>query len=100
MIIKLSKPYEFEGKKITELTLDFEALSGRDIIAVETEASSIAGRPVLDIDKTYQACLAAKAAGVVYDLILGLPAKDFIRVIGPAQNFLLDISVQEIQPIQ
>lgn len=89
--IKLSKEFEFEGKKYTELTIDFDKLTGRDIIAAEKEASGFAGRPVLDIDKTYQAVIAAKAAGVVSDLILDLPACDFVSVTGAAQDFLLDI---------
>lgn len=95
MKIKLSKPYKYEDKKISEITFDLDSLTGKDIISAEREASAIAGKPVIDVDKTYQVCLIAKAAGVVYDLIVGLPARDFVRVIGPAQDFLLGISAPE-----
>jgi len=89
--IKLSKEVEFEGKKYTELSVDYDKLTGRDLMSAEREASVLAGRPVVDIDKTYQAVLAAKAAGVISDMIVNLPAKDFVAVVGTAQDFLLGI---------
>ena len=89
--ITLSKEVEFEGKKYTELSMDYDKLTGRDIMSAEKEASVVAGRPVVDVDKTYQAVLAAKASGVVSDMIFNLPAKDFVSVVGTAQDFLLGI---------
>ena len=89
--IKLSQEVEFEGKKYTELSMDYDKLTGRDIMSAEKEASVVAGRPVVDVDKTYQAVLAAKASGVVSDMIFNLPAKDFVSVVGTAQDFLLGI---------
>ena len=31
------KPFEYEGKTYTELTFNFERLSGRDMVSIETE---------------------------------------------------------------
>lgn len=64
MEIKLSKEIEFEGKKYAELAIDLDELTGRDLVDAGVEASAITGRPVTDIDKTYQTCVAAKAAKV------------------------------------
>lgn len=32
MDIKLSHPYDFEGKEYTEINLDLDSITGRDII--------------------------------------------------------------------
>mgnify|MGYP006924686371 CR=1 FL=1 len=44
---------------------------------------------MLESSKVYQSILAAKASGVAVDLIQGLPAKEFSRVTGEVQGFLL-----------
>lgn len=90
MDIKLSKPFIFEGKEYTELKLDFDALTGRDMINAEVEAKAIAGpSPVAELSKSYLAVIAAKSAKVPVDLIMALPAKDFSKVTIEVQNFLL-----------
>ena len=89
MRIELTKPLEFEGATVDHLDLDLEALTGKDLLAAEREAMSLSSGPVTDISKTYAACVAAKAAKVVVDLLLALPAKDFTRVTAEVQGFLL-----------
>lgn len=89
MEIKLSKEFEYEGKTYKTLNLDMDKLTGKDILAVESEAVAMAGGPVTDFSKTYQAVLAAKAAGVAPDMIIALPAKDFLTVTLEASAFLL-----------
>ncbi|HOV79363.1 MAG TPA: phage tail assembly protein [Bacillota bacterium] len=90
MEIKLSKPCAFEGKEYTELILDFDSLTGRDMISAEAEARVIAGpAPVAELSKPFLAVMAAKAAKVPVDLIVGLPANDFSKVTMAAQDFLL-----------
>ena len=80
--------FEFEGKTVTELDLDLEALTGRDLLDAEREANAMLGRPSTDLDKTYQVCVAAKAAKVVPDMILAMPAKYFAKVTSAVQSFL------------
>ena len=89
MKIKLAKEIEFEGGKYAELTVDLDGLTGRDLVDAEAEASAIAARPVTDIDKTYQTCVAAKAATVPAELLFKLPARDFAKITSAVQNFLL-----------
>ena len=89
MEIKLSKEIEFEGKKYAELAIDLDELTGRDLVDAGVEASAITGRPVTDIDKTYQTCVAAKAAKVPPDMLYTLPARDFAKLTSRVHNFLL-----------
>lgn len=91
MNIKLSKPFAFEGKEYTELELNLEALTGKDMINAEAEAKtiSIIGS-VAEFSKAYLAVLAAKAAKVPVDLIMGLSGKDFSRMTVEVQNFLFE----------
>ncbi|HWR07749.1 phage tail assembly protein [Sporomusa sp.] len=89
--IPLRKSFTFEGKEYKEIRLDLDALSGKDVIDAETEARSLGARAImLESSKVYQAILAAKAAGVPVDLIQALPAKEFSRVTGEVQGFLLE----------
>lgn len=89
MDFKLSREIEFEGKKYNSLTLDFEKLTGKDLIDADAEAAALMRRPVSDYDRAYYVCVAARAAGVPADLIVALPAKDFTKAVLATQNFLL-----------
>ncbi len=91
---KLSRPFRFEDNEYTELLLDFEKLTGDDIIAAEREMKLAAGNnfefiPVLALHVPFQAAIAAKAAGVYVGAINKMSARDFTRVCGLAQGFLL-----------
>ena len=89
MRVDFKKPFEFEGKTFDGLELDLDALTGQDLIDAEREASAIIGRPAVDIDKTYQACIAAKASGTVVDMLIKLPAREFSKITSEVQLFLL-----------
>ncbi|MCM0759610.1 phage tail assembly protein [Sporomusa sphaeroides DSM 2875] len=91
IIIPFRKPFTFEGKEYTEIRLDLDALSGKDVIDAEAEARAMGIRAImLESSKAYQAILAAKAAGVTIDMIQALPAKEFSSVTGSVQGFLLE----------
>lgn len=89
MEIKLSKKFDFEGKEYESLDLKLDELTGHDILSAEREATAVAGRAVSDFSKTYQAAVAARAAGVPVDMIIALPAKDFVKITLEASSFLL-----------
>jgi len=89
--VELSKPYSFEDKEYTKLELDFDSLTGQDVINAEKKVRALGdSSPVAEFSKTYQAVVAAKAAKVPVDLIMKLPAKDFTRITILVQNFLLE----------
>jgi hypothetical protein len=91
-IYTLRKPHVFEGETYTELNLDFDALTGYDIISSEQQyraedpEAAIFGR---EVNKAYLTYIVARAAKVPADVIRALPAGDFTRVMMKAQNFLL-----------
>ncbi len=99
-VYTLSRPIKFEDKTYTSLNLDFEKLTGADILAVDREIKNkamstgsqsdlISFSPGTDVK--YQAAIVAKAAGVYIGLMEELSAKDFMRVCQRAQNFLLSM---------
>ncbi|WP_068775776.1 phage tail assembly protein [Paenibacillus sp. FJAT-26967] len=92
-IYKLSRPFTFEGNEYTELTLDFEKLTGNDLLSCERQMQLITGAseyvPMKQISQAYQAVVTARAAAVPVELIQALPAKDFSKVTLRASTFLL-----------
>lgn len=89
--VTLSKSLTKDGNEIKELNLDFDKITGNQIVAAEKEARLL-GDSTLDISysKTFQSIIAAKAAvePVVVDDILDLAGPDFIQVTAQASNFL------------
>lgn len=89
---KLSRPVEFDEKTVSELNFDFESLNGRDLLTCAKQARALDAEeisPVKALSLTYQIAIAAKAAGVVPELILALKGRDFTEATQRAQNFLV-----------
>ena len=85
------KPFEYEGKTYTELTFNFERLSGRDMVSIETEMqmnNEYALAP--EISRRFQGKMAAKAAGIGSDVLEAMPLKDFNKITNAARSFLID----------
>ena len=60
------KPFEYAGVTYTALTFDFERLTGRDMVSIETEMqmnNEYCLAP--EVSRSFQAKMAAKAAGIV-----------------------------------
>ena len=90
--IALNKPVTFDGKEYTKLELDFDSLTGRELMKAEAEAKALnpgGFAPVLELSKPYQVVVAAKAAKVPADVIIDLSGSDYTKVTVAAQNFLL-----------
>lgn len=93
-VITLSKPIVWEDETITELKLDFDQLTGDDILMVEGEFFDyVQGvKNVYVYYKNdhpgYHAVLAAKASAVHPNLMKKLKAKDFLKATGAAKLFL------------
>jgi hypothetical protein len=84
--VKLSAPVVWDEKKHDHLDLNFEKLTGRDLIEAESarDAINAAGSQV-----GYGLCLAAKALKRPVDDLLDLPARDANAVAAEAISFLL-----------
>ncbi|ADH86732.1 phage tail assembly protein [Desulfurivibrio alkaliphilus] len=88
--VKLTKPIDFEGKKIVELELKMGDLSGHDLLKAEREFATTGNySPVAVTSQEYLAIVAGHAAGLPTDAIKSLGAHDFAHVTTLVQNFLL-----------
>ena len=68
----LSKEYEFEGQKYTEIELNLDVLTGKDVSAVKREwarAGNIS--PLVAVDTDFCVYLAAKAAKLPIEFMKG-----------------------------
>jgi len=84
------KPFEYGGKIYTDLSFNFEHLTGRDMVSIETEMqmnNEYALAP--EISRSFQAKMAARAAGIGGDVMDGMPLKDFNKITNAARDFLI-----------
>lgn len=90
-VYTLRRPFVFEDKQITTLTLDFDRLTGEDVLSAERRFYNEGAVPASakEVTKAFQIYIVAAAAGVPVELVRALPAKDFTSVTLDAQNFLL-----------
>jgi len=93
-VIKLSRPIVWEDVEYSELTLDFDRLTGDDIMAIESDFMDfIKGQKNVFVQfkgehPGYHTVVAARAAGVDPFMIKKLSARDFLKVTGAAKDFL------------
>lgn len=89
--IILSKPIETTNGTVTEVNLDFDSLTGQDIIDAEKEFSIRGGNAIMkENSKMYQGIIAAKVSGIIYDDLLLCTAKDFSKITLQVQNFFYE----------
>lgn len=87
---KFKKPFEYEGKRYETLSFNFNKLVGRDMTAIEREmqmTGETAYTP--ETSHAYQCRLAARAAGIMPDVLESMPLGDFNRITNATRNFLL-----------
>ena len=90
MKIILNKGINVNDNIVKEIDLDFDKLTGKDLIAAEKETRHLGDQtPSVLLSMTYQASIVAKIVGVPVDDILALSATDFKKLIAPTASFLL-----------
>lgn len=82
----LKKPFNFEGEWITEVYLDLDSLTGKDIM----EASKGVDSFVQETDKRYLCAVAAKAMKRPTEIMLYMSAKDVTAICYFISDFLID----------
>jgi hypothetical protein len=91
-VIKLKKPYKFEGKEYTEIDLSgLEDISARDMIAVNKymDRNGGTGLSVMpEVSLEYACNLAARAAQLPVEFFLGLPGYVSMKVKNRVMGFL------------
>ena len=92
--VKFNRPYKFEGKEYNGIKLDFDEMTGADILEAEeefiaTKTQTAAQTPLKELSKGYLTFFAARACAQPVDFIIGLDGKSFAKVTRRAQTFLL-----------
>lgn len=90
LVLKLSKPYVFDGQTFTEVDLSgLEDATGADLIAVER---SLKKRgivdPLMEMSAPLAAAMAARMTGKPEEFYTGLPIRDMVRVKTAVSGFL------------
>lgn len=90
-VFELSAPFSFEGEpERTSLPFDLSALTGQDVIEVQEDFDALGNAAgVIELNKRYQAFVAAKIAKVTPEYIMALPLRDFSAITLTVQRFLL-----------
>lgn len=94
IVYELRRPKIVDGKEYKSLELDFSSLTGNDLIAAESEMTSM-GQIVVtmsELNKAYLIIVSARAAKVPSEVIAQLSIKDVSAITRLAQNFLMDDS--------
>lgn len=84
------KPFEYEGQTYTEISFDFEKLTGRDFLEIEAEMRA-KGKPLIapEFSGDFMLLMASRASGVASDVLQSIPLSDFKRIHSKARSFLL-----------
>lgn len=90
---ELKKPVIYNGENITELSFDFERLTGGDSLKIEDELQALGKTAVVPaLNSEYLIRMAAMACtkkGIGADLFPILGIADFTKITSKAKNFLL-----------
>lgn len=85
-----AKPYKFEDQEFTELEMDLDSLTGKDISAAKRQWA-LAGNfsPVPASDMDFCAALAAQASKQPLEFFEQMPAGEFTKITQAVSNFLM-----------
>lgn len=88
--IKLTKAIMVKGVETKEVELDFDKLTGKQLIQAEREVRLKGDQtPSVFLSMNFQAAIAAKLIGILVDDLEDLPATDFRNLVVPVASFLL-----------
>lgn len=88
----LAAPIKIGGEEVTELSVPFSEVRGRDLVEAQSEYETIAGTIVQAnvADKGFHAYLVSRVAKIPYDVMLDdVGIADFNMLTLAAQYFLL-----------
>ncbi|WP_314010516.1 hypothetical protein [Pseudostreptobacillus hongkongensis] len=89
MEIVLGKEYKFGEKVVKELDLDFDTLTGLNLINLEKEYKVRNKESIVkELEYGWALTVAAHLAGLNYNDLTKLSAHDFLKVVGKTKVFL------------
>jgi len=89
---KFSRPVEYNGRFISELSFDFDKLTGADDFAIEAELArlgKIVIAPQLSVEYLVRMAARACTEKIGADFFSLTPLKDFTAIKGKARSFLM-----------
>ncbi len=90
-----TQPFTYEGKTYTELTFDWNSLTGSDSLAIEAEMQSL-GKVLIspEFSGEYLIRIAAKACTekIGSDVLCAMPLRDYNKIRSKARSFLLNMA--------
>lgn len=98
MKVQLGKPLNHKGQAIYEIDLKLEEMTGRDLLEAEAQMNAEGKFLVTDFSKAYQLRVAAIATRLPVEVLEGLPARDFARVVAAVQLFLVGSDLPDLSP--
>ena len=88
--IKLTQEYTFGAKTYKEFELNFDSLTGRDLILLENEYKERAKGSILkEQEDAWYITVASKVLDIKYGDLLKLKAKDFVKLVMAVKVFLM-----------
>ena len=89
-VYKLKEPFAYEDKTYNEVSLNFTALKGKDMIAIEDEMEAL-GKSYLgpEFSAEFAGRLAARAANMPFEVLIELPYRDYSGISAVVRNFML-----------
>jgi hypothetical protein len=89
-VLKLKKPIMIDGEEKTEIPYDLDKLTGNDIQqAVKELNRAQIVVTAIELDSNYHAALFAKAAGLMFEDMSRLGAKDYAKATTAVRDFFL-----------
>jgi hypothetical protein len=86
-VVYLTRPIVLDDEKIEKIELDFDKLTGADVLEIETQLRNQQRRFNI-YEQSTLLYITAKAAGMIPDDLNQLSLLDFVEVTGHAQLFL------------
>ena len=89
--LELKNGLTLDGEKVNEIEYDLDSLTGRDI---ETAIAQLGKKGIIvtmaETDQRYQAMLFSIAAGIDYEDVNRLSARDFFKATTAVRDFFLE----------
>ena len=88
--LKLKKPIKIDGEEKTVIEYDLEELTGADIQQATKELNKVGIMvTTVELDSNYHAAIFAKAAGLMFEDMNRLSAKDYTKATTLVRDFFL-----------
>lgn len=88
--LKLKKPVKIDGAEVTEIKYDLEHLTGNDLeVALQDMKKNGIQVGTIELDPSYHMALFAQAAGIAYEDVKRMSAKDCKNAISAVRYFFI-----------